>query len=56
MKLIKDEFTDLDITPQRRYQLRNPEKTAEDTAKWKKSDKAREYNKRYYEKRKLSTS
>jgi hypothetical protein len=53
---IQDEYTDLPISRQRKYQLRHPEKQAEIYRSWKKSEKGKATNKRYYEKKKLSTA
>jgi hypothetical protein len=47
---IKDDFTELDVTRQRKYALRHPEKQAEYYREWKKTDKGKAANKRYREK------
>jgi hypothetical protein len=56
MKKIQDEFTDLNLTNARKWQLRNPEKWAEMKAAYNRSEAGKRtisrQNKKYYEKRK----
>jgi hypothetical protein len=56
MKKIRDEYTDIQMTPQRRWQLRNPDKEAERRKRWRSSEAGkaaiREVNRKQYEKRK----
>jgi hypothetical protein len=49
-KTIQDEYTDLPVSRQRKWQLRNRDKLAEMQSRYKKSDKGKAANKRYYEK------
>jgi hypothetical protein len=48
---IQDEYTDLDLTRQRKYQLRHPEAEKERMKRWQTSDKAKEYQRKYRENR-----
>jgi hypothetical protein len=49
---IQDEYTDLPISRQQKYQLRHPERQAQRYRAWKKTDKGKAANRRYYEKKK----
>jgi hypothetical protein len=49
-KMIEDEFTDLPLTRQRKWQMRNRDKLAEYQSRYKKSAKGKAANKRYREK------
>lgn len=50
--MIHDEYTDLNISRQQKWNLRNPDKLAAYKHRWKTSDKGKESNRRYYEKHK----
>lgn len=53
---IIDEYTDLPVSRQRKWQLRHPEKQKVIKDRYNRSDKGKEYKKQWFERRKRDTS